>query len=142
MKKQFAIAKRLSRRHPDRGNADAYYQLCAVLFDGSRVINYGYNRGKSNPLGQKLILKHNIKEKYSDSNYKELPTVCATHAEMSALSTKSDKGNILVISRISKGTREFGCARPCNICMELIKEKGIKHVYYTNDQGNFEKVDF
>ena len=99
----------------------------------SKVIGVGYNTYKTHP-----------KQKHFDS-YRELTVNGAVdkmhslHAEISCLiSIKND--NIpwdkveLYIYR-KKYSKPFGLARPCPACMQMIKSKGIKHIYYTTEDG-------
>jgi tRNA(Arg) A34 adenosine deaminase TadA len=51
------------------------------------------------------------------------------HAEARAL-RKADVGCTLFVVRISK-SGEWACAKPCKNCQALIRNKGVKKVYYT-----------
>ena len=51
------------------------------------------------------------------------------HAEFRVIN-KSDKGTTIWVSRVLRdGT--WACAKPCVKCQSLIRNKGIKRVYYT-----------
>lgn len=97
------------------------YQLAAVLFIGNKPCSVGYNDfhkshtliGKINPLKR-------------------------LHAEVDAVSNLKHnwdlKNAYLVVARIRKDG-SLGMSKPCSICVEVLKSKGINTVYYTTDNG-------
>lgn len=64
-----------------------------------------------------------------------------THAEIAAIKKIDIQFNdfknleLLIVSKKKNG--KFRCARPCEICSYLIREKGIRKIYYTNE---FEEI--
>ena len=68
------------------------------------------------------------------------------HAEMDALlnvpkNIKKCKGVIVLVIRISKG--HLRNSRPCNNCLNKLKQLGVEKVYYSDENGNivFERVN-
>lgn len=63
------------------------------------------------------------------------------HAECAALAPLLYRSNDIDWSRVElyvcrlRGDQPFGMARPCKACMGLIRELGIRDVYYTTDDG-------
>lgn len=110
----------------------------AILVYKNRVIAVGWNTTKENP----------IQKKYNQ--YRGFDTdVCVNslHAEMMCL-IKARKLNIewskasLFIYRSFKNGKN-AIARPCEACMQAIKDYGIKNIYYTSENSNwiYERVN-
>lgn len=114
--KFFEIAKRLSLF------SDHYqHRLGAVLVDKNKVIGLGYNKLKTNPK--------------STHKYK------AHHAEFDAIlnSERYDlKGCDIYVYRQTKDGN-LAISFPCESCYNLIKSKGIRKIYYT-DNGMFKEL--
>lgn len=88
------------------------YQIGAVVFRRSTVINTGHN--------QWLLI----------GSRTERPFRCSIHAEADALlgcSLEELYGSSILVFR--KG---YGLARPCPSCTALIAKCGLSRVYYTN----------
>lgn len=101
---------------------------CVAAYHGN-IIGIGCNSNKTHPI-QDFYNKYRIK---SD---KLLPKI---HAEINCLnSIRSLDINFakvkLYIYRICKD-RPCGIARPCPSCMAMIKDLGIKNIYYTTNNG-------
>ena len=100
---------------------------CAVY--KHKVISTGCNSQRTSPL-QKKYNKYRFTVETSHS----------CHAEISCLKPLIGKKDIdfknvkLYIYREYKNGQP-GIARPCESCMQLISELGIKHIYYTNSSG-------
>lgn len=100
---------------------------CAVY--KHKVISTGCNSQRTSPL----------QKKYNKYRFTvETPHTC--HAETSCLKPLIGRKDIdfknveLYIYREYKNG-QLGTARPCESCMRLISELGIKHIYYTNSGG-------
>lgn len=121
----------------------------SVIVYKNKVIAVGYNMDKTNPLQyqynkyreyrQNKKAKHNKEDRlyFADSH---LPCV---HAEMKCLIDTKDlnidwKKATMFIYRESCGkTRMCRC---CPSCMKAIKDRGIKNIYYTTEQGYVNEV--
>lgn len=59
------------------------------------------------------------------------------HAESHAIAKAATPliGTTLIVIRLSKGKTKLSNSKPCNHCISLIKETGIRHVYYTDKRG-------
>lgn len=69
----------------------------------------------------------------------------SVHAEMdvlAGLSTKLSKGMDILIIRLGK-TIMLRNSRPCNACIDKLKQRGIRKAYYSNVEGQivYEFVD-
>ena len=110
----------------------------AVVTSGKRILSASCNSTKTRPL-QFYYNKYRNFEDYKNSNSCE-------HAEISALSPligkeiEWGKVSIYTYRELKNGKR--GCSKPCEACSKLIKELGIKTVYYIDEDGDFIKERF
>lgn len=101
---------------------------CIVVYK-NKVISVGYNCTKSHPL----------QAKYGKYRGLVTPQPVSLHAEMAALLKIKDmdidwKKVSIYIFKAHKDGSLANC-RPCNACMSLIKELGIKNIYYTSQEA-------
>lgn len=101
---------------------------CVVVYQ-HRIISTGYNCNKSHPLQK----KYNI-YRFAE----ECPHTL--HAEIKALlpligrkDINFSKVSIYNYRQYSNGRTAM--SRPCNSCMALIRELGIKNIFYTGDNS-------
>ena len=108
---------------------------CVIVYH-NKVISTGCNRDRTDPLQRKYNRARNIPEW---SPHK-------VHAEVDAIKHVLNldinwKNAAIYIYRIRRD-QPFGMARPCKSCMELIKDLGIRHIYYTSDDGYvYERIE-
>ena len=104
-----------------------------IAVDKNISVACGFNTYKTHPMQREY-------DKYRDLNTSDkVSNLHAMHAEMMCLNAlrgsniRLDKVKLYIYrSMISK---PFGMARPCKACMKRIKDMGIKHIYYTTDDG-------
>ena len=102
---------------------------CIIVYK-NKVISTGFNKDKTDPLQKIYNIHRNIS---LDS-----PPKC--HAETDAIKHLIGAENInwnmisLYIVRLRRSI-QYGLARPCASCMQLIKDCGIHHIYYTTNSG-------
>ena len=129
-KKIFNIAKEVSSFSNFKGT-----QIGAVLVVVKTIISTGYNSYKTRPLQH----QYNIYRKFED--YRN--SIPSQHAEMSALShligKEIDWKKVSIFTYRELKNGEPACSRPCIACMALIKDLGIKNIYYIDESGNFVK---
>ena len=101
---------------------------CVAVYK-HRIISSGYNKTKTHPL-QKRVNKYRFD---ADTNH-------TIHSEIDCLSQLIGRNDIdfkdvsLYICRtLADGS--LGTCRPCSGCMALIRELGIRHIYYTNEDS-------
>lgn len=107
-------------------------RIGCIAVMGNKILSSGYNTHKTNPIQQ-----HYNKYRNLDDN----TVIAKLHAEIHTLLQIKDldidwsKVDIYIY-RIYKGIdREFGISRPCPGCMMMIKQLGIRNVWYTSDSG-------
>lgn len=101
---------------------------CVAIYQGN-IIGIGCNTNKTHPI-QKYY------NKYREDSDSLLPKL---HAEINCInSIKHMDINFskvkLYIYRLGND-RPYRISRPCPSCMAAIKDLGIKHIYYTTDDG-------
>lgn len=105
-------AARLSNHH---------FKVGSAIVKGRRIISIGCNSNKTTPF---------IRNKLSPKTM-----VDRMHAEMSSILKSQEnvaKCKIYVARITSLG---LGTARPCALCMSMIREAGIKEVFYSTEDG-------
>lgn len=104
---------------------------CVAVYKGN-VIAVGFNTNKTHPTQQ----YYNRYRKPKDETKNLLPKL---HAEMNCLNQlkhlKINPSKVkLYVYRI-KNKKNHGMSRPCPSCMAAICDMGIRHIYYTTDDG-------
>lgn len=108
----------------------AKHKVGAVAVYKHKIISSGCNSYVTNPL-QKRYNKFRF-----DTDY----TLHSKHAELECLLPIINRHDIdfsrvsLYIYRQHK-SNDLACARPCDSCLNLIKDLGIKNIYYSNEGG-------
>ena len=98
------------------------FRIGAVIFKGSRIISSGHNGIRS---------VSEIKNKYK--KYEN-----SLHAEQAALmgiDWHKVKGCSILVLKISPSKKILGNARCCSMCKSILDHVGIKHIYYSNKNG-------
>lgn len=104
-------------------------KIGAIAVYKHRIISSGCNQTKTHPL-QKRVNKH----RFNDD------TMHSQHAEINCLSQLIGRRDIdfkdvsLYIGRIL-ADGSLGTCRPCPGCMALIRELGIRHIYFTTENS-------
>ena len=117
-------------------------KIGAVLVYKNKIISTGYNTNKTSP----VQMKYNKYRENNDENrdYKADEHLPYIHAEMSCLLEAKDmdidwnKASIFVYRESDGKLRNCRC---CSACMNALKDKGIKNIYYTTENGYcYEKI--
>ena len=107
-KRYFDLAKKLSNK-----STHHQHKIGAVIVKKNRVISVGFNKLKTSPR--------------SNHPWKSI------HSELDAIldvPRKDLKGSSIYVYR-EKRDGSLAMARPCEFCLQLIKEVGIDKLYYT-----------
>lgn len=106
---------------------DSYLRLALKI--AGKEIKYQHNLGAVITRGGAVISKAtNI---YENGAHAEARAIAKARSNGSELT-----GSIIYVARYMR-SREFGMAKPCEHCQNLIKRCGIKLVVYTDNFGNF-----
>lgn len=130
-KKIFKIAREIATFSDYKGP-----HIGAVVVEGKTIISTGYNSNKTRPLQQQY---NSYREFDNQTNI-----IHSQHAEISALShligKEIDWKRVSIFTyRELKKTKKKACSRPCKACMALIKDLGIKNIYFIDENGNYAK---
>lgn len=103
---------------------------CIAVYQG-HVIAVGYNTNKTHPIQQHY-------NKYRENN--NIGCFAAKlHAEINCLNSirhlDINFSKVKLYIYRSRCDQEYGMSRPCPSCMAAIKDLGIRHIYYTTNDG-------
>ena len=114
--------------------SDYKVHVGSVLVYKNKIIATGCNSCKTHP--DQMV--HNRFREIQN----EQTCIHSVHAEMKALNSvkrnldeEIDWSKVKIFIYRGCKSRKTGIARPCPACMAKIKEKGIKHIFYTTDDG-------
>ena len=128
-KKIFNIAREVASFSDFKGP-----HIGAVVVVGKTIISTGYNsyRAFPFPCGKLPFVYENYKN-----------SMPSQHAEMGALShligKEIDWKKVSIFTYRELKNGEPACSRPCIACMTLIKDLGIKNIYFIDESGNYAK---
>ena len=109
----------------------------------NKVIANGYNTSKTNPI-QYQYNKYRETINEDERNYNADSHLPCVHAEMMCLINSKDMNidwskTSLFVYRESCGKTRM--CKPCLSCEKALKDRGIKHIYYTSERGyNYERI--
>ena len=110
-------------------------QIGAVAVYGHRIISTGYNTNRTCPL-QKKYNKYRFDV---DSNHTGHAEILCLKSLVGRKDIDFSKVQLYIWRNFSDGSPAL--ARPCKSCMALIKDLGIKQIYYTNYDGySYEEI--
>jgi len=114
-------------------------KIGTVVVEKNRIISTGFNSNKTSRVQKEYDRFRDI-----DDLTKYQPKV---HAEVAALAPLINHPNInwkhvsiYIYRELKDGT--VSCSKPCPACMKLIRELGIKKIYYTEWDGSFVKEEY
>ena len=125
-KRFFQIAKEISLLSTFKRT-----HIGAVVVEGKRVISTGFNSNKTNPLQERY-------NRFRDFDEKLFPA--CEHAEVHALNNligKPVEWKRVSIYTYREANGQRACSRPCKACEKLIKDLGIKNMFYVDMEGNY-----
>ena len=100
---------------------------CIAVYQGT-IIGVGFNTNKTHPM-QKKYNRYRNGENFIPKLHAEIN--CLNSIRYLDINFSKVK---LYIYRKRKSAK-YGICRPCPSCLAAIKDLGIKHIYYTTDEG-------
>lgn len=107
------------------------HKLGACLVYKNYIVSVGYNTKKTNPIQHKYNALRGYNQDTKNNG--------AVHAEMACMINTRDldidfsKANLFIYRSHKDGSNAL--AKPCPACMQMIKDMGIKNIYYTSEDG-------
>ena len=99
-----------------------------IVVNKNKVISSGYNKRKTDPIQKQY-------NQYLD--YQQTLATNFIHAEVDAMKSVKymdlAQASIYIYRKDNNG--KMAMCRPCNACMQMIKDLGIKHIFYTTEEG-------
>ena len=92
------------------------------------------NKSKKNFLLAAVVQRKDGVVVISVNSMTEIPAPSG-HAEARAI-RKADTGSTLYVARVTRDGK-WAMSKPCKTCQTLIRNKGIKKVYYTIGQNEY-----
>ena len=132
-KKMFTAARKVAME----SDFDSFHMGCVIVYK-HHIIGAASNSDKTHPMQARY-------NEYRKFNKTKNGIKHSLHAEIAALATVPyplgidvEWKNVKVyIYRIAPGRQKgFGLARPCPGCRKALKDLGIRHIYYTGNEGN------
>lgn len=132
----FKFAREASTQATYRGSHNFAPAIGAVAIYKGSIVATAYNANKTSPL----------QAKYNVYRFKDSTTLDKVHAEISLIqkirwkfgdSIDWSKVQIYLYREYKDG--KLAPSRPCESCLTLIKELGIKKIYYTTEDGYVEE---
>lgn len=110
-------AFKIAQNHPHYTELPSLHG--AVLVKGGNIISRGYNKPKRN-----IFIDIHA---YHDG--------CNIHSELDCILKARRKRNLkgckMYVARMRKDTKKPAMSKPCQMCEKVLKEYGIKRVYFT-----------
>lgn len=114
------------------------FHLGAIMVYKNKVIAAEYNTTKTNPLQKEYNKLRGFEEEHTNDG--------AIHSEMACLirtrnmNIEWHKVSIFIYRQHKDDTLAY--CRPCPACMKAIKDRGIKKIYYTTENGfAYERIE-
>ena len=117
-KRHTRLAAKLSEKSSHK------FQVGSVIARGNKVLGIGFNKVKTSPQSN-----HAFKTR---------------HAELDALISCGLEDTRGAVCYVYRRLKDGNCAmaRPCPSCETILKERGIKKVYYTDDNHNWKEETY
>lgn len=134
IEKYFAFAKGISKFSDFYIDKTSKHIGCIIVYK-NKVISVGWNTSKEHPLQK----EYNKQRNFNVDSCKN-----SLHAEIYALIRCNDididwsKASIFIYRELANGQKAM--ARPCEACTKAIKDRGIKTVFYTTENGYAKEV--
>ena len=115
--KEFKFAIAASKK------SDLYqHKLGAAVYHNGKFITSGFNQQKTHPIMRKY--NENLKTLHAE-----------IHAITKAKAIKFDISGSTVFIFRQKKSGDLGMAKPCSVCMEILKDFDVKEIIFTSESG-------
>ncbi len=107
---------------------------CIAVY-GNKIIATGFNADRTHPLQAYYNQYRNFNNKQSAVHKLHAEIMCLSPLIVPPTRFEINWNKVKLYIYRSCKDREYGNARPCPACMQLIRDLGINHIYYTTDTG-------
>lgn len=104
--------------------------MCSIAIKKGSIASYGFNKYKTDPNPIMIASRQNVTTMYESS--KDEYVSPHLHAEVAALKRSNTSVDTIVVIRLTFHG-ELAMAKPCNVCMAVMREYGVKTVIYSSD---------
>lgn len=98
-----------------------HFQHGAIAFLKNKPISKGWNSN---------LAHGGLRKKYGQRSH---------HAETHCMRGVKKADSILIV-RLSRGSKKLTMSKPCDPCMNFLRDKGIKKIYFSNWSGEIEEM--
>jgi deoxycytidylate deaminase len=132
--KYFTFAKSISKFSDFYGDKTSKHVGCVIVYK-NKVIAVGWNTSKEHPLQKEYNRQRDFNVDFCKNSL---------HAEIYALircnyaDVEWSKASIFIYRELASGI--VAMARPCMACTKAIRDRGIKTVFYTTENGYAKEV--
>ncbi len=113
----FSLARRIALKNA----INKKYHFGTVLVAGGSVITTGTNIAKSSPLIDFLSRRMNRPPQQIHAEI-----ACLAHVSKAQL-----RHSVLYVARVKQHSGTYALARPCAMCMEYLRDSGLKRICYS-----------
>ena len=103
------------------------YRHGAILVRGPKILSTGINQGSFNSLAARFHL---------------VPQHASLHAEIACIlgidRSILEKADLYVL-RLNR-SNQIGLSKPCDVCQKALRHVGIRRIFYTDANGNWQKL--
>lgn len=100
------------------------WKLGSVVWRGGSVLSTACNRIRNDP------------DVVEDSKY----FLCTVHSEVAAIKAAGDVSGAKLFVARRRRDGGLGLAKPCGRCMKVIRESGVRRVFYTDASGSWARL--
>ena len=111
------------------------YKIGCVIVMKKHIISVGINSNKTHPI-QKYYNQYRF-------DIKKYPSHHSLHAEIQALVSVPygiDLNDAVLYTYREHANGDLAKSRPCPSCLQMIKDRNIKKIFYTTDDGYCEEI--
>ena len=105
----------------EASQSDYIIRVGAVLFNKKKIVASGYNQAQRNLPWWKVAPEH---QRWPNSLHAEVAAILAARSDV--------RGASVLVVRMNK-QNQFRQSKPCPHCMGILRERGIKKVFYSID---------
>lgn len=107
----------------------------SFILHRGKILSIGINQpGKTHP--------YNLKFRYRNKRNQPISDIIGIHSELAAIIKlgRHTLENLDIINTRIDRNEQLVLARPCHGCIDMLQQLGVNNIYYSTNQGQFEKL--